>query len=496
MKTRETTSAHALRRCLSVAVLTAGVVLLGVQPAAADPCMQDNYQAGIGSLKSLNCTSNDVRIAEVTEIVGLENIFLDEDGLPFCYSGSEISFNANFEVLLGAQARYDIGLYIAEGQTQARTAEPGLGCQAEIITPSNSAKWLDLDEEEVGQANDVCGDIAGFADTEWNPQIVNMTIDTICNPGEGNQLLLPNCTSWRQPGSNDLCLSIADAYPGSPSKCNCDDDRTIPVRVESPTLQIQKTANPTSFYEPGAAVTYTVSIHNPAVATAVTLIRLTEDDYWAETQGAERDVCWDNIEPLAGDPCYGKWGGALTSVCPDTELSPDETVYCQFVRSLAGNAGDVIKDEVAVYAENGGPLGPFYAHATVNVLNVGPNSSLLKEAEPLCAVVEYTVTVTNNSDFEGATLTALTDSDFGNITRDMDDDPPNLLIRETNCSVPQSLAEADPVGHADEYSCAFVADTCSFPHSNTVTGTVNDPEGVSADVYGTVNMSSVTLPKP
>ena len=51
---------------------------------------------------------NDVRIAAVNSVTDLNG-----NPITQCIAGSTFSFLANFEVLLGAQARYDIGLYFA-----------------------------------------------------------------------------------------------------------------------------------------------------------------------------------------------------------------------------------------------------------------------------------------------------------------------------------------------------------------------------------------------
>jgi hypothetical protein len=75
-------------------------------------------------------------------------------------------------------------------------------------------------------APDVCGDITGPLGTAHNPLFVRAQISAEC-PASGEQLLLPFCTTWRQPGSNQVCLGTGngtttnDVFPGSPSKCNC-----------------------------------------------------------------------------------------------------------------------------------------------------------------------------------------------------------------------------------------------------------------------------------
>ncbi|MEE8525133.1 MAG: hypothetical protein V3T72_14445, partial [Thermoanaerobaculia bacterium] len=48
------------------------------------------------------------------------------------------------------------------------------------------------------------------------------------------------CLSWRQPGVNDLCLSPFAAYPGTPSKCNCQTLPDIAVPVPGRITTIDK----------------------------------------------------------------------------------------------------------------------------------------------------------------------------------------------------------------------------------------------------------------
>ncbi|MDX1409753.1 MAG: hypothetical protein R3330_16505, partial [Saprospiraceae bacterium] len=79
---------------------------------------------------------------------------------------------------------------------------------------------------------DLCGDI----DNAPNPIILtDIEITALCaDPDGDSNLNLPNCTSWRQPGSNDICTSPLDAFPGAPSKCNCDPGINIEICVPDP----------------------------------------------------------------------------------------------------------------------------------------------------------------------------------------------------------------------------------------------------------------------
>jgi hypothetical protein len=74
-----------------------------------------------------------------------------------------------------------------------------------------------------------------------------------CTKAPGtDKLQLPYCLSWRQPGANEFCeapteangsdglphtaddVISTDAFPGSPSKCRCDDNFFIDVTVTPP----------------------------------------------------------------------------------------------------------------------------------------------------------------------------------------------------------------------------------------------------------------------
>ena len=82
--------------------------LLAAAPASAthvtDGCMQDIYNAYNGS-QQLNCTANDVQLSSVT------NVTILDDGCAF--PGDTVTFDADYEILLTAQERHDIGIYLA-----------------------------------------------------------------------------------------------------------------------------------------------------------------------------------------------------------------------------------------------------------------------------------------------------------------------------------------------------------------------------------------------
>ena len=208
------------RTLFNLIALTAVVSLIGIAtPASAqlqidNGCMED--VAGFG----LQCTANDVGIADVVNLVILD------DGCAF--PGDTVTFQADYVVELTAQARHDIGLYFStDGDPNGDRSITGQ-CRIVTVPFAPDLPWLDLDgtgdtfpgTNVVSNIQDLCGDI----DNDHNPLLPNIILTVACVDLDGDKKLnLPNCTSWRQPGANDLCLSPLDAFPGSPSKCKCGD---------------------------------------------------------------------------------------------------------------------------------------------------------------------------------------------------------------------------------------------------------------------------------
>ena len=98
---------------------------------------------------------------------------------------------------------------------------------------------------ELGAFQDTCGDISDQVDDPTNPifdTISNITL--ACDDSDGDGFLdVAVCTSWRQPGANELCTSPLDAFPGAPSKCKCEPAFQIPVFVPK-SLEVRKVAIP------------------------------------------------------------------------------------------------------------------------------------------------------------------------------------------------------------------------------------------------------------
>lgn len=165
-------------------------------------CMQEAYNTA--SSGTLGCTANDI------SIVTASNIIIRDDGCQ--YPGDSVTFTATFQVESSARTRYDIGLWFGiDGDPNDDGALSG-SCTA--ATP-----FIDGD-------GDVCGDILSS-----DPQYPVYTLTTICKRSLDGYLILPYCSSWRQPGSNEVCSSPEQAFPGSKSKCKCNKDFTVNITV-------------------------------------------------------------------------------------------------------------------------------------------------------------------------------------------------------------------------------------------------------------------------
>lgn len=277
---------------------------------SAEVCIQDNWQAH-GNKQNLTCSANDVRVARATNICvhdGMSGCLAEST----CTEGLNVTFTADFEVELTAQDRYDIGVYFAtDGGGDDGGALTGQCVLNTIDNVNNTTNFINNDA-----APDVCGDI----DAVHNPQIMQLTITTLCvsNGDEENpQLLLPNCTSWRQPGSNEVCDEAEDAYPGSPSKCNCDDEFAIAITVEDPAATVTKTAVE-------ACVTYSVSVENTTATRDMVLDSLSDAPFGDITDPTNANLCHTTCGQPASD---GGDGGA--GVLPVT-LEPGDSYSCEF----------------------------------------------------------------------------------------------------------------------------------------------------------------------
>ncbi len=492
----------------------------GTGDTIVGPCMDDLFPGTLG------CTANDVRVSGIADVSGDglvnedditfapvcdagslnagadcstdANICLDQSGTPapqMCgdrcaFPGDTTTFATTFIVELSAQERYDIGLYFDVGGDPegdgALTGTCSISTLPETGTfdrpdghpAGNSGMFVDLDTTCKGSGCPQPGDLCGDIDDSANPIFYDLastsnfiTATCIANPDTGN-LVLPSCTSWRQSGANELCLSPLDAFPGSPSKCNCDDAFELPIEVPPAELLVVKTATPTTVNEPGGNVQFDVSVTNTGVDpnNDVTLNSLTDSIY-------------GDITTVQGD--------IVSTTCSVTQtITPGGTYTCSFTATVTGNGGDTEVDVVTAAGvdDNGNEIGGM-DDATVDIIDLQPAISVEKTASPTSVeegsgtVVTFSVTVDNDSVADPLTVTALSDDIYGDITMVQGD------ILSTTCTTGQTIALGG------SYSCTFTAvvDGPAFSsETDTVTATGQDDE-TPANEVSAMDSATVTV---
>jgi len=401
------------------------------------------------------------------------------------FPGDTTRFRATFIVELSAQARHDIGLYFAtdgdpaDPVTQIRDGALGGTCSVGILPEAGTftrpdgseGSFVDLDTNCTGggcpQPEDTCGDINGANSPIYynmiGPALVPKYIEAACTDTDNNgKLNLPNCTSWRQGGANEVCTTPEDAYPGAPSKCNCDPAFEVPINVPPAELKVTKTASPLSRPEPGGDFTFTVKIENTGIdpANDVVLASLLDDKYgnFSIKQGRVKSTT------------CGLIGETIKS---------GETKTCSFtVDRSATNAGWDETDTVTVSGSDmHGNTVSGSDTAYIKITDVRPQISVTKTADNTMlnepgGPVTYTVVVKNKStaSTDPVTISSLNDDKFGDIT----------AIPGSTCTVPQTLQPDDgKAGGLDEYSCSFTRSITGQPgysHTNTVTATGRDDD--------------------
>lgn len=449
-------------------VLAVGGLLLGAQPASAQgTCIQDVWQAH-GNKQNLTCTANDVTLSEATNI----NIITGGDcdpvtGVCRCFAGETVTFTADFRMDLTADTRYDVGFYIAtDDDPNGDGALTGqCSATASLSTNTPAGNFINLDDIPVN-TDDVCGDITGPLGTANNPLFVRAQISAECPATGGEQLVLPFCTTWRQPGSNEVCLGTGngtttnDVFPGSPSKCNCG-ELAIDIFSEPVSINVIKDALTTSVPETGGSATYMVTVQNTGGTLPLTLTSLTDNQYGNITQ-VQGSVTATTCVP-DGNTATCEIGGSIAAggqcTCTFTANVPPGDVPGSFTDVVTGCGTNAINPTPVCDSDD----------ATVPYTDVVSAPTLTKTAAAQCQIdVTYTVVVNNTNALETLTLNTLMDNVYGDITQVQG------RVLSTTCAVPQTIAAAG------NYSCSFVTrfTSCSATETDTVTGNATDEDGV------------------
>jgi hypothetical protein len=461
-------------RLVTVLTLVGGGLLLGPEAASAQgTCIQDVWKAH-GNSQNVTCTSKDVTLAEATNIqISTGGSCNAQTGDCSCFAGQPLTFSADFRMDLTADTRYDAGFYIATDSDPNHDGAITGQCSATASLAGNTqgGTFINLDA-----APDVCGDITGPLGTAHNPLRVRATISTTCPTVAGQQLQLPFATTWRQPGSNQVCLGTGngtttnDVFPGSPSKCNTG-TLVLDITSVDTSITVNKTANTPNVPEnTGGSANFTVEVTNSS-AIAVTLTSLQDAPYGDITQVQNALTATTCVPDGVASTC--EVGGVLAA---------GATCSCNFTATVPPGdfSGPAYADTVTACAINSTNLTPRCASdgAEVPYTNVSTPPTLAKTAAATSCVIEqtYDVAVNNASAFDSLTLNTLNDNVYGNITQ------VHGAVISTTCGQASGAGTLPfvitPTGN---YSCSFVARTtsCNDTVHDTVTGGTVDSDGVT-----------------
>ena len=326
-------------------------------------------------------------------------------------------------------------------------------------TPADITVVKDASPTQVNEP----GDDVTFSVSVTNDSVTSdrVTITSLLDDIHGDITLLPGDCSVPQviAAGDTYSCSFVDAVNGQPGDSETDtvtasgtDDDGIPVEdSDSATVTIAdvpsminviKTATPTHVAEPGATVTFSVTVENTSLVDTVTITSLVDD-------------------------VYGDLDGQGDCSVPQV-LAPAGTYSCEFTALVGGQPGDSETDTVTASGtdDDGDPV-ENSDNANVIVTNV-PSSIDVDKMASVPSVdepggnVTFSVTVENTSLVDTVTITSLVDDVYGD------------LDGQGDCSVPQVLAPAGT------YSCeftVFVAGDAGDSETDTVTASGTDDDG-------------------
>jgi len=497
-----------------------GALLVGLtQTATAQTCLQNEYN--LVQKQKLNCTANDVSIAQVTNVRDP----LTGAKLTSCNAGATFNFLADFTIkTTSAQARENVGLYIATNSTtQALTGS----CVDNIISPQHQCPGGlsgilcgSNNYHETDLPPDNCGDTASSDGGGTGIEVVTLEIDNfLCEaPAGTTEVVLPNCTSWQIPGGTIQCISPSPSFPypfngpggtptaipGSPSKCNCG---IIPlgITLQKPGINVKKacntvdntqtpdfstdppTPNSCTIHPEGGTVTYTVDMINDQTNFGdVVIDQVCDSAYGTVFQAAS----------FTGPACAAGSviGGTITTTsCTNSTIPFGGSHTCTFTVNQPENktVSDVVN--VSGHGATAGTFGPTNSNSVTVVSNEAPSSATVTKGVvstvAACATERYSVDVANTSGTttdENLKLTALNDSAFGDITTVHDH------VLATTCTIPQGGASIPASG--PDYTCTFDAQFCSALTNGCISNTDKVTATLTGDEAGeTVSQTGNTL---
>ena len=264
-------------------------------------------------------------------------------------------------------------------------------------------------------------------------------------------------------GSSHKDVVTASGTDDDGSPVSDEDDATVTISNLPSSIQVTKTADPTTLPEPGGNATFAVEVENTSAVDSVTISSLTDD-------------------------IYGNLDGKGTCDVPQT-LAPGASYECSFSGAVSGNAGSSHKDVVTASGtdDDGNPVSD-EDDATVTITNVPSSIAVMKSASPTSiqepgGTVTFSVSIKNTSAVDSVTISSLTDDIYGN------------LDGKGTCDVPQTLAPGA------SYNCSFsgaVSGSAGSTHKDVVTASGTDDDGseLSGSDDATVTVTAGPPPPP
>ena len=236
--------------------------------------------------------------------------------------------------------------------------------------------------------------------------------------------------------------------------------------LAGPVLTAAKLPHVDTVDEPGGPVIFDVVVTNNHPAATVMLTQL-NDSHFGNVTAAEHD-------------------DLITTGCAFVAIPPLGEFQCQFEATIAGNAGDLHTNTLAIAGvDAGGGVYRAQATAQVDFANVPSSIAVTKTPDPVSVPEEggqvtFTVSVMNTSPADEMTVESIGDSAYGDVTA-----ADNPALTATTCATGATIA----VGAT--FACqftAFVSGAVGSQHANTVTVTIIDDDGdqASASANATV----------
>ena len=300
----------AFARAQSCALTTAQKNLQGNCPTSlsAKTCLND-------IVGGTTCTAKDSPVGRAVACTAAGNC--DGSTQLFCVNGQTVQLTLNITIAANAN-RYDVGAYIAPGQTQAKTGY----CCRYILSPLATLPSLVRPQSGCGPyANldtDGCGDVLA--------NVVNyelITLNLLCQGDGGNKLVAAVCTTWDNQGSAN-CNNYTDLKPGTGSKCKCFQLAIANVDVIPAGLSVAFELDSSACFSVGGNVVFRYRVSNP---TTVPLSNVLVSDSLASAISCCADV---NSTACPGGFTLGNTipllGGFEWRICQSTIIGVTSTV--------------------------------------------------------------------------------------------------------------------------------------------------------------------------